>query len=81
MHCNLITVVNYKTRLALHADRAVSKSGGHPDRSIPETTRGKIEGPAEELLSYLLFADEGACRAADRWHIRLQPGVRCRGYA
>jgi hypothetical protein len=57
MH-NLITVVNYKTRLALHADRAVTKSGGRPDRSIPETTRGKIEGPAEELLSYLLFADE-----------------------
>jgi hypothetical protein len=57
MH-NLITVANYKTRLALHAARAAGKSGGHPDQSISETTRVKIEGPAEELLRYLLFADE-----------------------
>jgi hypothetical protein len=57
MH-NLITFVNYTTRLALHADRAASKSGGHLDRSIPDSARGKIAGPSEELLRYLLFADE-----------------------
>jgi hypothetical protein len=57
MH-NLITVVNYKTRLALHAERAASKSGGRLAGSLSETTRRQIEGPAEDLLSYLLFADE-----------------------
>ena len=57
MH-NLITVVNYKTRLALHAERAASKSSGRFDGSLSETTRRQIEGPAEDLLIYLLFADE-----------------------
>jgi hypothetical protein len=57
MH-NLITVVNYMTRLALHADRVAGKPGGQLDQSISETTRKKIAGPSEELLSYLLFADE-----------------------
>jgi hypothetical protein len=48
MH-NLITVANYKTRIALHAGRG----------AISEADRRKtIEGPAEELLRYLLFADE-----------------------
>jgi hypothetical protein len=41
MH-NLITLTNYRTRIALHA-------GG---------TREQYEAPAEELLRYLLFANE-----------------------
>jgi len=49
MH-NLITVANYKTRLALHADKG----------AISETTRRKIEGPSEDLLRYLLFTDEAS---------------------
>jgi hypothetical protein len=57
MH-NLITLVNYKTRLAVHADRVADKSAVGSNLPVSGTTRGKIEGPAEELLSYLLFADE-----------------------
>ena len=49
MH-NLITVANYKTRLALHGDKG----------AISETTRRKIEGPSEDLLQYLLFTDEAS---------------------
>jgi hypothetical protein len=57
MH-NLITVVNYKTRLAVHGDRATGDSRGRLEGSISEATRDKIKGPADELLRYLLFADE-----------------------
>jgi hypothetical protein len=49
MH-NLITVANYKTRLVLHADKG----------AISEATRRNIEGPSEDLLRYLLFADEAS---------------------
>ena len=50
MH-NLITLVNFKTRIALHAAR---KSGQDPDAAA----RKAFEPPAEELVRYLLFADE-----------------------
>jgi hypothetical protein len=57
MH-NLITVLNYKTRLAAHADQANARSGGRSDGAISKATLHEIEGPAEELLRYLLFVDE-----------------------
>ena len=47
MH-NLITLTNYQTRLALFA---AEKQGGELDRR-------KFEGPAEELVRYLLFTNE-----------------------
>lgn len=45
MH-NLITLTNYETRLAMHAG------------PLNDETRKQYEGPAEELLRYLLFANE-----------------------
>ena len=45
MH-NLITLVNYRTRLALHAG------------PLSEETRKQYEEPAEELIQYMLFANE-----------------------
>lgn len=54
MH-NLITLTNYQTRIALY------KAGLPPDAkadSIPEATRQQYQKPAEQLLRYLLFADE-----------------------
>ena len=53
MH-NLITLTNYKTRIALHA--LANQSAG--DASLPESTRRQFERPAEQLLRYLLFANE-----------------------
>jgi hypothetical protein len=55
MH-NLITLTNYKTRLALYsqADRDVAPA----DATLPEATRRQFERPAEQLLRYLLFANE-----------------------
>ncbi len=54
MH-NLITLTNYQTRIALH------KAGLARDTkadSIPEDVRQQYEKPAEQLVRYLLFADE-----------------------
>jgi hypothetical protein len=56
MH-NLITLTNYKTRIALYA----LQTQGTPDTdpaTLPEGTRRQFERPAEQLLRYLLFANE-----------------------
>jgi hypothetical protein len=57
MH-NLITVVNYKTRLAVHAEVGANRSRPEQRAGTTENVRRKIEGPIEELVRYLLFADE-----------------------
>jgi hypothetical protein len=57
MH-NLITVVNYKTRLAQHAEVGADRSRPKQRAGITENVRRKIERPVEELVRYLLFADE-----------------------
>jgi hypothetical protein len=56
MH-NLITLTNYKTRLALYAqggEAAVTS----PTVPLSETARRQFEKPAEQLLRYLLFVNE-----------------------
>jgi hypothetical protein len=65
MH-NLITLTNYQTRLALHAEAARIHKSGTLDlpaeklspKSLSDAARKQYEGPAEELLRYLLFVDE-----------------------
>lgn len=55
MH-NLITLTNYKTRLALYAE---TKSTAAPsDAALAEKIRQQIQRPAEQLLRYLLFINE-----------------------
>jgi hypothetical protein len=54
MH-NLITLTNYQTRIGLY------KAGLSPDtaaQDIPAAVRARYEKPAEQMLRYLLFADE-----------------------
>jgi hypothetical protein len=50
MH-NLITLTNYQTRLALYAAH-------QPANALSDDQRRQFERPAEELLRYLLFANE-----------------------
>jgi hypothetical protein len=64
MH-NLITLTNYKTRIALYAlqTQQAQSADGHASTttdtaSLPEATRRQFERPAEQLLRYLLFANE-----------------------
>jgi len=51
---NLITLTNYQTRIALHAEE---KAGRRPGE-LSDAARLKFQQPADELVRYLLFADE-----------------------
>jgi len=62
MH-NLITLTNYQTRLALYAEAARNKALDLPAEKfsaklLSDSARKQYEGPAEELVKYLLFANE-----------------------
>ena len=57
MH-NLITQTNYQTRLALYAEHKRNQAAGTPEAELSDTARKQIEGPAERLVRYLLFANE-----------------------
>jgi hypothetical protein len=54
MH-NLITLTNYQTRLALFAEERRAKA---PVGDLPDAARAPFERPAEQLVQYLLFANE-----------------------
>ncbi|HXR50829.1 MAG TPA: hypothetical protein VN762_01690 [Steroidobacteraceae bacterium] len=49
---NLITLTNYRTRIALH------DAGAEAGTALPDAAREQFERPAEQLLRYLLFANE-----------------------
>jgi hypothetical protein len=57
MH-NLITQTNYQTRLALYADQKRNQAADLPADTISDAARKQFEGPAEQLVRYLLFANE-----------------------
>ncbi len=57
MH-NLITRVNYETRMARRDREAINKMTGHPADTPTESTQRRIERAGEELLRYMLFVDE-----------------------
>lgn len=57
MH-NFITLVNYRTRIALHSETQRNHATGSPDGQLSEETRKQFEEPAEQLVRYLLFANE-----------------------
>lgn len=59
MH-NLITLTNYQTRIAIQYARAINKALGEPEGTISESTARRINGPAEELVKYMLFVDEAS---------------------
>jgi len=63
MH-NLITQTNYQARIAAYNEAAKNKSAGLPeDTPLSEAARKKYEAPAEELVRYLLFANEAPLTA------------------
>jgi hypothetical protein len=57
MH-NLITLTNYQTRLALYKEAARNKAVGETGATLSDEARKQYQGPAEELVRYLLFANE-----------------------
>ena len=82
MH-NLITLTNYQTRIALHAlasRRAADRRRATPPRRfpLPENTRQQFEKPAEQLLRYLLFANEAPLPGLDAKQVHRVLRVRAR---
>lgn len=74
MH-NLITLTNYKTRIALYnlnKQPAEVQTGGS-DASLPDATRRQFERPAEQLLRYLLFANEAPLTGLDPQSLAASP--------
>jgi hypothetical protein len=63
MH-NLITLTNYQTRIALYEEAANNRTKGLPADTLSDAARVKYEKPAEELVRYLIFADEAPLEAA-----------------
>ncbi|MFL6603549.1 MAG: hypothetical protein ACJ8R9_19790 [Steroidobacteraceae bacterium] len=65
MH-NLITLTNYKTRQSLYSvvsrDKGDEATAGTP---VPDGLRQQFERPAEQLLRYLLFANETSLPGTD----------------
>jgi hypothetical protein len=82
MH-NLITLTNYKTRIALHSQAAAVGNSttasadttaavgatAAADVTLSEATRRQFERPAEQLLRYLLFVKEAPLGESDKEHI------------
>lgn len=57
MH-NLITRLNYETRLALHNQKVINEALQESNEEISASTRRRIERAADDLLRYLLFVGE-----------------------
>ena len=61
---NLITRVNYETRMALYEQKAINQSLKEPEDQIGDSARRRIDNAAEALLKYLLFTDEAKLEGA-----------------
>ncbi len=57
MH-DLITLTNYQTRLAVYKEAARNKAVGETAATLSDEARKQYQGPAEELVRYLLFTNE-----------------------
>ncbi len=57
MH-NLLTRVNYETRMALRDRAVINQMTGKPIDTPTESTQRRIQRAGEELLRYMLFVDE-----------------------
>lgn len=55
---NLLTRLNYETRLALHNQEVMNRALGQPPDQSSESTQRRIARAADELIKGLLFVDE-----------------------
>lgn len=57
MH-NLLTRLQYETKLALHHNAAMNEALQRPKDEISDSTKRRINNAVDEVLKYLLFVDE-----------------------
>lgn len=55
---NLITRVGYEARMAIQSSQAIQKALGEPTGLLTESAVRRINNAAEEMLEYMLFAEE-----------------------
>jgi hypothetical protein len=57
MH-NLITLTNYRTRIALYAQASQGNAAGESATTLSDSLQQQYQVPAEQLLRYMLFINE-----------------------
>jgi hypothetical protein len=62
MH-NLLTRLQYETKLALHHNAAMNEALQRPKEEISDSTKRRINNAADEVLKYLLFVEEAKLTA------------------
>ena len=75
MH-NLITLTNYQTRIALYEEAGRTEQPGCRTRRCRTRRASRFEAPAEELVRYLMFADEAPLEGRGQRHVGFRRGVR-----
>jgi len=78
MH-NLITLINYQTRLALYSEATKNRETGRAPESLSDAAREHYERPAEELLRYLLFTNEAPISESIKGDSRFAEEFQSRG--
>ncbi|MEQ1909705.1 MAG: hypothetical protein ABMA15_12830 [Vicinamibacterales bacterium] len=63
---NLMTQVNFQTRIAAYEEAAANRAAGTPEDQLSAATRNRISDLSEQLVRYLLFADEAPLTGAVR---------------
>ncbi len=63
---NLITRVGFETRMAMHMQSALNRELGEAPETMSDSTRNRIHAAADELVEYLVFAEETALTAPVR---------------
>jgi len=62
MH-NLLTRLQYETKLALHHNAAMNEALQRPKDEVSDSTKRRINNAADEVLKYLLFVEEAKLTA------------------
>lgn len=60
---NLITRVGFETSMALHYQEGLNKAFGTANGELSESTNRRINSAVEEIVEYMLFANETALEA------------------
>jgi len=57
---NVMTQVNFQTRIAVYEEANANRAAGKPEGPLSTAARDRINGLSEQLVRYLLFADEAS---------------------
>ncbi len=55
---NLIIRVGWEARMAMHYQAGINKAFHQPDETLSDSTRRRIDSAVDEMVTYMLFAEE-----------------------